>query len=256
MLSLIVLLCTLFSSSAFAKTKNENILNGQWSWEPTIDPVPPFEGYRIHPDGTKEYVTTSPFTSDNIIDEKDLKNPKIKTKKTGEVSSQDWWSGNYYYEYVPGSYSQSSSSYDSYHYLAGQTQAYNGTSSPAKLQYKQENSATHTWSVSEQISITAGLETNYLSSLQAQYGTSFASSSTTTASTAVLYEIWVQPGMTGWIKAWHPGGYSGGTADFKEYYYNYYTGTFTATGFYWGTYEQGWSPVNDGTVLNFTSGEY
>jgi hypothetical protein len=232
-----------------AYAADDNVLVGTWSrGEITQDVIPGFAGTKTDSAGNTTALTTSPFTGNNIITQEQIDKA---------ASSNDWWSSDntYYYEYVSGSYSQTSYSSSAYHFAVGQTQAYNGTSSAATLSYSQASSATSSWSVTAQISATAGLKTNYLASLTSTLGLTYASSNTTSTSTSILYSISVPAGKTGYIYAWLPGGYSYGSAQFKEYYYNMYTGTFIATGSTVTSYQGGWSPLSNSSVyvLNFTS---
>lgn len=89
-----------------------------------------------------------------------------------------------------------------------------------------------------------------MAKLGATLGGSYSSSTTTSSSTEVLSSITVPPGKTGYIDAWLPGGYSEGTARYKEYLY--YNGYFFSTGNTVTTNESGWSPISNTSpfVLN------
>lgn len=249
-----VILCsllavTLLPSSSFAKPKDSvNTIKGTWSRGiETVDPIAEWEGERILPDGTKEKLDVSPFTDTNVIDSED-----IKTKNSGGVSANNYWSNSSYFEYIAGSYAPTSSKYDAYHYKVGETQGYNATKAEASLSYTQSESVTSQWAVTAQISATAELKTNYLAKLGTTFSTTFAKSTTTTSSTSVLWSIKVPSGYTGWITAHQPGGYSTGTAKFTEYFYNSYTGTFTKLGTI-STTQSGWSPKAN-SLVTFKSG--
>lgn len=234
---------------------NDNVLKGTWSrGEITQDPIPTFRGTITDSTGNTTELKASPFNGSNIITNGQI----IRNLSSSSViTPNNWWDGNYtlYYEYIPNSYTEISSMSAPYHYKVGQTQAYNGTSSPATLSYTQASSASTSWSVSTQVSTTAELKTNYFQKLSATLGASYTTTNTTSSSTSILYSISVPAGKTGYIYAWLPGGYSYGTANYKEYLYFSTTGTFAATGKTTATYEGGWSPLSNSSVavLNFTS---
>ncbi|MEX1029745.1 MAG: hypothetical protein WDZ91_06830 [Paenibacillaceae bacterium] len=238
--------------SSYAAPKDK-VLKGTWSrGEVTQDSIPAFSGTKTDSFGNTTSLNVSPFNNSNIITNGQIIN---NPSNSGGVSTNDWWDSPYFYEYISNSYTQTSSSNDPYHYLVGQTQAYNGTSSPATLSYTQASSTTSHWSVTSQVSATADLKTNYLQKLSLTLGGTYTNSNTTTSSTTILYTISVSAGKTGYIFAWLPGGYSYGTAKYKEYLYSTVSGQFYATGTTVTTNEGGWSPTSNSsvTVLNFTS---
>ncbi|MHB1654389.1 MAG: hypothetical protein ACYCVD_18255 [Desulfitobacteriaceae bacterium] len=247
---LAVVLVLSLSTSVFAAT-----LTG--TWYPGVapnDPIPAFNGYVTDSNGNTQTLTTSPFNGHNIITKEQLKKSNDNRNK-GNITPNDWWSGDYYYEYISNSYTQTSSTDDPYHFNVGHTQAYNGTPSPATLSYQQQQSYTSNWSVTAQVSATAELKTDYLAKLGATFGGSYTSSNTTSSSTSILYSIQVPSMQTGYIYAWLPGGYSYGTAQYTEYYYDIYSGYFFRTGNIVTTNEGGWAPLSNSSVyvLNFTS---
>ncbi|MFF2908400.1 hypothetical protein [Paenibacillus sp. NPDC057934] len=246
------------SLSAFAAQQDEeNITFGTWSrGEITQDSVPPFSGTITDSSGNTTTLSSSPFNSRNIISNEQI----VSTSPgNGLVSTNNWWNGNntLYYEYVNNSFTQTSYSNDPYHFLVGQTQTYNGTSSNSTLAYTQANTVTSTWSVTAQVSSTAELKSNYFTKLNVTLGGSYTTSNTTSSSTTILNSIQASPGKTGYIKAYLPGGYSYGTAKYKEYNYYSSTGSFVATGNTVTTNEGGWAPPSSTsyTVLNFSTGQ-
>jgi hypothetical protein len=246
------------SFAAQAQVDEGNVTLGTWSrGEITEDSVPPFSGTLTDAAGNTTVLSSSPFLKNNIISKSQIVNT---LPENGLVTPLNWWdsSNTYYYEYVNNSYSQTSSSNDSYHYPVGQTQTYNGTSNNSTLAYTQAGTVTSSWSVTAQISSTAELKQNYLAKLGVTFGGSYSTSNTTTSSTTILNSIQVSPGKTGYIKAYLPGGYSYGTAKYKEYLYISSVGIFSATGNTVTTSEGGWSPISSSSysVLNFLTGQY
>ena len=209
----------------------DNVLEGIWSrGEPTVDPIDPYEGYMTDSEGNITQLESSPLE---------------------QMTSRDWSSGYYIYSYV--SFAPSSTSNDSYHYNVGSTQAYNATGNNATLSYTQSSSATSTWSVTNQIQVTANLKKAFLEKLTAAYSFSYTSSNTTSSGTSILYSITVPTGKTGVITAYLPGAYCSGTATYKEYYSDPMVGISYATGKTVTQTESGWAPVSSSStsVLNF-----
>lgn len=163
----------------------------------------------------------------------------------------------YYYEYISGSYDESISIYAPKKYLVGHTESYNGTSNPQMLQYAQTNSATVSWSVSSQISSSIEVESAYFSGLSLELGYSFNRTTTTGSSIQILTQIEIDPGDSGYIDAFLPGGYSSGIAKYKEYMLHPYLG-FLATGNTLNVNVGGWSPIASSSlnVLNFNTETY
>lgn len=96
----------------------------------TNDPVPPFSGYITDSNGNIKTLTTSPFNGNNIVTKEQMKKIEAKNKdknKKGTISPNDWWSGDYYYEYIPNSYTQTSYMRDNYKFYVGGTSFYNST---------------------------------------------------------------------------------------------------------------------------------
>ncbi|MHB1652430.1 MAG: hypothetical protein ACYCVD_08120 [Desulfitobacteriaceae bacterium] len=233
---------------SMASTKQDNVTYGTWSrGKETVDPILPLKGFIVSPNGTKTPLT-SPI---HVIDKATLEKANNAKGSKSKVSPNDFWNGSYYYEYISGSYSQDSYNSDPYHYGVGQTQTYNSTIDNQTLTYLQNNGVTSYWSVSTNISTTAELKTEWLNKLAVTLGTIFTSASTTQASTSISTSITVRPGYSGLIQAFLPGGYSGGWAAYKEYYYDSYTGTFIATGNNLDEYESGWAPNAYGQQVDF-----
>mgnify|MGYP001384027293 CR=1 FL=1 len=242
--------------SSYASAESNNGLEGTWSrGEVTQDPIPPFSGYITDSTGKITKLDSSPFTENNIIE-----NGQVPNSSSGgsEFTTFNWWNNNntLYYEYIPGSYTQTSSSSSMYHYNVGVVSAYNGTTHLEPLTYKQSGTATSTWQVSAQISTTAEIKTNFFQKLSATLGATYTNTVTTSSSNEALTSIDVTPGKTGYIYAFLDGGYSYGTAKYKEYMLNPVAGLI-ATGNTVTTNEGGWAPLNNSSVftLHFSSAE-
>lgn len=174
---------------------------------------------------------------------------------SGTVGTKNYWNGSYYYEYIPGSYSQTSSQSDNHHYQTGQVEHFNNGPNNYLLQYMQQRTVTSNWSVTQQISATAGIEADYFGALSATYGQSFTKSFTTQSSNTVVGTMSISPYKTGRITCYLPGGYSSGTVRFTQYFYDSYSGTLIPTGSTVTSNQSGWSPINNQTLYS-TSYEF
>lgn len=253
-LGISALLFSLSVSSYAAAEGEDNVTTGTWSrGEVTQDPIPPFSGTITDSAGNTTPLTVSPFTGSNIITHE-----QAISSGNHMIRPNDYWDSNntHFYEYVDGSYSQTIHIDDQYHFQVGHTQSYNATTLPSTLAYTQQTSVTTQWAVTAQISVTPKLKAKFLQELGVTLGGSYTDTHTTSSSTTILNSISIAPGKTGYINAWLPGGYSYGTAKYKEYLYNSFTGTFTATGNTVTTNQGGWAPTADTSlnVLNFTTG--